>query len=107
VLPYKDVLTSGAVLLAMSFGRACIAPRLGTITDYLDDRGAFLYDANDPAGLSKALQEALEKSEQTETMGKHNLQKAEECSWNRIAQATVRLYQRDASEGCIENAQLR
>lgn len=81
VLPYKDVLTSGAVLLAMSFGRACIAPRLGTITDYLDDRGAFLYDPDDPAGLSKALQEALERSEQTKTMGKHNLQKAEACSW--------------------------
>ncbi|WP_242482112.1 glycosyltransferase, partial [Trichormus variabilis] len=36
VFPYRDILTSGAVMLAMSFGRACIAPRKGCIAEVLD-----------------------------------------------------------------------
>jgi len=32
VFPYRDVLTSGAVILAMSFGR-CIAPRMSAASE--------------------------------------------------------------------------
>jgi glycosyltransferase involved in cell wall biosynthesis len=35
VLPFRDVLTSGTVILAMSFGKAVIAPSIGCITETL------------------------------------------------------------------------
>jgi glycosyltransferase involved in cell wall biosynthesis len=41
VLPYQRVLTSGAAVLAMSFGKPCIAPRTGCVTDILKEEGAF------------------------------------------------------------------
>jgi len=53
VFPYQEILTSGAVILAMSFGRACVAPRLGCIQDVLDDKGAFIYEPSNKAGLFK------------------------------------------------------
>ncbi|MCK4815088.1 glycosyltransferase, partial [bacterium] len=55
VFPYRTILTSGAVILAMSFGRPCIAPRIGCISDILDEEGSFLYDSDDDEGLLKAM----------------------------------------------------
>lgn len=92
VFPYREVLTSGAVVLAMSFAKACIAPRLGCIPDVLDARGAFLYDADSPEGLSSAVREALDAGERLVEMGRHNREKAEEWSWDRIAAATMEVY---------------
>ena len=44
VLPYRRILTSGAAVLAMSFGKPCIAPRAGCVTDMLDEKGAIFFD---------------------------------------------------------------
>jgi beta-1,4-mannosyltransferase len=92
VFPYKEVLTSGAVLLAMSFGKACVAARLGCICDVLDDDGAFLYPIEVPGALEGALRNALGSMRRLEAMGKHNLVKAQQWSWNRIAAATAVAY---------------
>ena len=51
--PFLEILTSGSVLLAMSFGRAVIAPRRGCVAETLDDAGGLLYDPDDPAGLKE------------------------------------------------------
>lgn len=92
VFPYKEILTSGAVLLAMSFGKACIAPSLGCIRDVLDARGAFIYDAGNYHGLEHALGSALETGVDLTAMGGHNRLKAEQWSWDRIAAATLEVY---------------
>ncbi len=92
VLPYKDILTSGAVLLAMSFGKACIAPSLGCITETIDERGSFLYEASDPNGLAVSLKSALNQSGQLLKMGKYNRAKVEQLSWDKVAAATHNLY---------------
>jgi beta-1,4-mannosyltransferase len=57
VLPYREVLTSGAALLALSFGRPVIAPDLGAIRDQVDSRCGVLYAADQPRGLALALQD--------------------------------------------------
>lgn len=89
-LPYREIFTSGSVLLAMSFGRAVIAPQRGCIGETLDDAGALLYDATDPAGLAEALGRAL--TADLERMGAHNHSRLPEFGWDRIADATLEAY---------------
>jgi glycosyltransferase involved in cell wall biosynthesis len=59
VLPYRHVTTSGAALLAFSFGVPIIAPRIGCFQELVgaNERG-LLYDANDPDGLLTGLRAA-------------------------------------------------
>ena len=45
--PFLEILTSGSVLLAMSFERAVIAPRRGCVAETVGDDGGILYDADD------------------------------------------------------------
>jgi len=54
-LPYRDILTSGAAMLALSFGRPVVAPRLGALVDVITEGCGVLYDSRDPAGLPNAL----------------------------------------------------
>jgi len=92
VFPYMDVLTSGAVILAMSFGRACIAPRIGCIPDVLDERGAVLYDPTDESGLGSALREAIDATSTSDRMGAHNRSCADAWSWPFVARETIAAY---------------
>lgn len=92
VLPYRDIFTSGSVFLAMSFGRACIAPRKGCIGEVLDDSGAFLYDSDEC--LLQVMHHAIEKKADLPRMGKHNLQLADQLfSWSNLAKMTLDVYQ--------------
>jgi glycosyltransferase involved in cell wall biosynthesis len=95
VFPYRKILTSGAVILAMSFGRACIAPAMGCITEVLDERGAILYDADRPDGLREALSRAVVNRDRLKEMGAHNLARAAAWSRDRVAGQTAGVY-RDA-----------
>ncbi len=92
VLPYRRILTSGAALLAMSFGRVCVAPRLGCLTELLDQHGAFLYDPADPAGLRNALSNAAEARAELSGMGQYNRRRAAEYSWPRAADTYLEIY---------------
>ena len=91
--PYQTFTTSGVTLLAMSFGRACIAPKAGFFQDVLDESGAFLYDASDQNGLLQAMKSAIEKQDELLTMGEHNLEIAQQWSWDYIAEETLNIYQ--------------
>ena len=57
-LPYREILTSGAAVLAMSFGRPVIAPRLGALVDLVDQDTGILYDPGESSGLRHAMQRA-------------------------------------------------
>jgi glycosyltransferase involved in cell wall biosynthesis len=58
VLPYRDVLTSGSALLALSFGRPVIAPRRGCLADLGEDDGVLGYEPDVPGALGAALARA-------------------------------------------------
>ena len=92
VLPYKEFLTSGAVILAMSFGKACIAPRKGCINEILDDAGSFLYSPDIEDGLLQALNDAVQKKDDLSKMGKHNHKLASQWNWNYVAKKTLNVY---------------
>lgn len=90
VLPFRDILTSGSAVLAMSYARAVVAPSLGCLPETLDHEGAVLYDAQSPDGLVHALGDALARD--LEAMGAHNAERAQRLAWGPIAAATAALY---------------
>lgn len=94
VIPYKVFTTSGVALLAMSFGRACLAPDVGFFRDVLDDSGAILYDSRHEEGLLHAMECAIEKKNNIFNMGKHNLKLAEQWSWDYVAEETLKVYKK-------------
>jgi len=61
VLPFEDVLTSGSAILALSFGRPVVAPRLGYLSEVVQEDCGVLYDANRENGLNDAMRTAREK----------------------------------------------
>ncbi|WP_199192261.1 glycosyltransferase family 4 protein [Chlorogloea sp. CCALA 695] len=93
VFPYQDVLTSGAVLLAMSFSRPCIALNKGCIGETLDDLGAFLYNPDIEGDLLRAMSFAMQNHSSLSDMGKYNRQVVEKWNWNYVAEKTLQVYQ--------------
>lgn len=57
--PFRRILTSGSVMMAMSFGRCFVAPRMGSIPEVAHPRSYFGYDPDDEDGLRAALTRAL------------------------------------------------
>lgn len=92
VFPYQEILTSGAVFLAMSFKKACIAPRQSCLGEALDDNGAFLYNSDCQNGLFQAMEGAIKNNNQLISMGQHNFKLAEKFNWNNIADMTLKVY---------------
>lgn len=90
VLPYRDILTSGNAMLAMSFGRAVVMPRCGCAEQMLGERGGMLYRPSEPRALERALGAAL--GADFEAMGARNRRRALEFDWSRIAERTLAAY---------------
>ncbi|NJD51869.1 MAG: glycosyltransferase [Candidatus Methanoperedens sp.] len=92
ILPYKDILTSGAVIIAMSFGRPIIATLTGCLADTLDEKGSFLYLKTE-GGLLETMQRVLNTDKaKLQSMGAHNLRLAEGLGWDEIAKKTCNVY---------------
>ncbi|WP_228024464.1 glycosyltransferase [cf. Phormidesmis sp. LEGE 11477] len=98
LFPYRRLLTSGALILAMSFRRACVAPRIGCMEEILDEAGGYLYDSSSGDGLVQALESANDRKNDLSQMGEYNYQIAAEWSWETVAQMTLNVYQR-----CMED----
>jgi glycosyltransferase involved in cell wall biosynthesis len=93
-LPYREIFTSGSVLLAMSFGRPVIVPRMGCIAEAVDATSSIMYDAGEPAALATALQTAM--AADLTAMGERARTRAATFDWTRIADRTLELYRRRA-----------
>ncbi len=90
VFPFNQILTSGSLLLAMSYGKPIIAPRLGNIAETLGEASDLLYNPNEKTGLQQAMQTSLNKdlmtfSRQIETA-------CNRLNWHDIAAQTAALY---------------
>lgn len=84
VFPYRNVLTSGSLLLSLSFGVPAVVPRVGMTAELLDGtRAGFLYDREDKQGLENALRTALAAKESgcLRAMQKAALDCAEAQTW--------------------------
>jgi len=83
VLPYREVLTSGAAMLALSFGRPVVAPRMGTLEELLTDECGVLYDPRSDAALADAMRTARMRRFSAQAI----VTRAQQFSWDRSAQA--------------------
>jgi glycosyltransferase involved in cell wall biosynthesis len=61
VLPYRQITTSGAALLAFSFGLPIIAPAIGGFPGLVEDRRGLLYDPTKRDGLARGLAAARQR----------------------------------------------
>ena len=93
ILPYRDGLTSGAAMLAMSFGRACVAPRLSGMLELLDQKGAFLYEPDKPRALAEAIRAAANNKEKRDQMGVYNFANVSSQDWTKAVAATLKVYE--------------
>jgi len=89
VLPYRHVLTSGVAILALSFGRPLVVPRLGCLQD-LDGGCAISYDPADPLGLDRALETAGRAD--PALMAPHARSQTAALEWDGIARAYRDIY---------------
>lgn len=90
VLPYRDFLTSGAVILAMSFSKPIIGPAIGCMIDVLDNKGSIMYNPLEKESLLKAMKKTL--GVDLKRMGNHNFELAKQLQWDKIAESTYDVY---------------
>ena len=91
VMPFNSVLTSGSLLLAMSYGKPIIAPRFGAIGEMVGDADDLLYDPEDLNGLRVSLARSTTLSliplrAKTERM-------CNALGWDRLAGMTLNAYE--------------
>lgn len=89
VLPYQEVLTSGAAILAASFERPVLVPSMGCLCE-LDATAAIYFDPNSELSLQSALKNAL--SAPLDVMGKAAREYVERASWSLVAARTLETY---------------
>jgi len=89
VVPYQRILSSATVLTAMGMGNAIIAPAMGTLPDYCDEKGSILYNSNEKNALLSSLEKSLNLP--AETMGDYNKDKMERFDWKEISTNTLNI----------------
>lgn len=90
ILPFTNILTSGSLILAMSYGKPVTAPKQGEISETLGQANDLLYDPNE----TDALLHALEKSTHVD-LDRLSQQVVESCdrlNWDKIALKTQQVY---------------
>lgn len=93
LFPYQRSLTSGAIILAMSFAKACIAYRNEGSLAVLDESGAILVDDNKPNGFSDAISYCVHNKHFLSAAGARNYELCREWNWDRIAAKTRDIYE--------------
>jgi beta-1,4-mannosyltransferase len=96
ILPYREILNSGALLLALSYNRPVIAPHMGAVADLqqkLGLRWIYGYAGElSPECLERAL-DALNESASSEICP------LDDYNWDSLAAATLSLYRQTATPG--------
>ena len=90
ILPFSEVLTSGSMILGLSFSIPVIAPALGCLPEILSPKAGILYNTSGENGLLKALQTIKQKD--VAEMGRQAYKVAAALDWKTIANKTYQVY---------------
>lgn len=91
VLPFERILTSGSLILAMSYDKPVIAPRMGSIPETIGTADGLLYDLSDEQGVLHAIKESMYID--LNKLGQLTHEMCDRLDWGGIAQKTVQVYQ--------------
>ncbi len=92
VLPFTRILTSGSLLLAMTFAKPVIAPGLETVLENLSGADDLVYNQNDNQGIQKSLLLAASREANLTGLRKRMEILCAELGWDRIASLTSFAY---------------
>jgi glycosyltransferase involved in cell wall biosynthesis len=92
VLPFQRSLTSGSLLLALSFGKPVIAPNIASIAEALGNEAGLLYDAAKGGSLLRALQSPT--CALLEELAVKSLARKKELEWPQLGRLTTEVYLR-------------
>lgn len=90
VLPFERVQTSGSVVLAMSYGKPVIAPRLGDVPETLAGADDLLFPPGDGAALAERLSQAA--TTDLSHLATRTARAAERLDWALIGRRTGIVY---------------
>jgi glycosyltransferase involved in cell wall biosynthesis len=94
VLPFSNVLNSGSLLLAMSFGKPVVAPRIGSIPEIADPDSYVGYEPEDVDGLPAALRQVRKLAREPNAAPEKIIQRTRnKYSWDRIGGELKNWYQ--------------
>jgi len=97
VYPFKKITTSGSVILALSFGKPVICPRIGNLKELPDNLG-FFYKPGSKEALLDCMENVILNKEKLKKMGKNSFDYANSLSWDKIAEKTYEIYKNLESE---------
>jgi glycosyltransferase involved in cell wall biosynthesis len=90
VLPFARILTSGSLILALSFGRPVVAPAIGCLPETLSTESGILYEPGNSKDLERALRDCLSLNlAEMGAAGRRSMQKA---TWAGMAIETRKVY---------------
>jgi len=90
VFPFRQITTSGSLILALSYDRPIVTPRIPSTTGLLDFLGSLVYPLDAPDGLAEALEASWAAPAAGRAEGFARLR--EHYSWARAARITARVY---------------
>ena len=90
VLPFRKILTSGSVLLAMSFGKPLVVPDFEVIRENVAEEDVWWFHPGNLAFLRGALENAAQSW--SSIMGQENLNIAKNLTWEKLALKTIQCY---------------
>ncbi len=90
VFPFVNVLTSGSVITALSFGLPVITPAVGCLPELVDEGVGILYDPQAPAALRQAM--LAMQARDLGLLRQAAYQRAKALDWAGIAQQTLQAY---------------
>ncbi|MFC1878439.1 glycosyltransferase [Chloroflexota bacterium] len=92
VLPFRTILTSSSIMLAMSYAKAVVTPAIGCSPHILSQQRQLLYDPQSKTGLRDRLLASREMD--LDRIGRHNLEIVRRFPWELTGQKTYELYRR-------------
>lgn len=105
VFPYQWIYQSAALVMAMSFGKAIVATRVGSNAEFIENgRTGLLVTLNDVSSMAQAILSLLENKEIGKQLGNAAMDfVATTLSWDSIAQKTIRLYEEVTGSSLTNN----
>ncbi len=92
VLPLKSATANNVLLEGMACGLPVVTNQMENIIYYTQDQGCLYYNSGDIRGLARQIVKIACSKDLQEKLGKEARKRAEELSWDKIAEKTLEVY---------------